>query len=217
MTLSMTAAAIAGRFLAARRAAAGLDDYPGDFPATLDEAYRDPGRGDRRLGPPGHRLEGRPHRRAADRPLRHRPARRPDLRTETLAPTARSRNAGLRRGLRRRRGRIPAADRRARRRRARPSFTLDEARRPDRRRPCRHRDRQLAARRDQRASGPIAVVSDFGNNNGLVVGPEIPDWRTSGFEQWPVTLPDRRRASPAPAGPRPSRTARSAPRASCSS
>jgi len=30
---------IAGRFLAARRAAAGLDVYPGDFPATLDEAY----------------------------------------------------------------------------------------------------------------------------------------------------------------------------------
>jgi 2-keto-4-pentenoate hydratase len=31
------------------------------------------------------------------------------------------------------------------------------------------------------------VVSDFGNNNGLVVGPAIPDWRTSGFEQWEVT------------------------------
>src|SRR6218665_3416222 len=30
---------IAGRFLAARRAAAGLDAYPGDFPASLDEAY----------------------------------------------------------------------------------------------------------------------------------------------------------------------------------
>jgi 2-keto-4-pentenoate hydratase len=30
---------IAGRFLAARRAATGLDGYPGDFPATLDEAY----------------------------------------------------------------------------------------------------------------------------------------------------------------------------------
>jgi hypothetical protein len=29
---------IAGRFLAARRAATGLDAYPGDFPATLDDA-----------------------------------------------------------------------------------------------------------------------------------------------------------------------------------
>jgi 2-keto-4-pentenoate hydratase len=35
--------------------------------------------------------------------------------------------------------------------------------------------------------GPTAVVSDFGNNNGLVVGPAIPDWRDSGFENWEVT------------------------------
>jgi 2-keto-4-pentenoate hydratase len=34
--------------------------------------------------------------------------------------------------------------------------------------------------------GQIAVISDFGNNNGLVVGPKIPNWRSSGFEQWPV-------------------------------
>ena len=26
--------------------------------------------------------------------------------------------------------------------------------------------------------GPLVVVSDFGNNNGLVLGPEIPDWTT---------------------------------------
>lgn len=25
--------------------------------------------------------------------------------------------------------------------------------------------------------GPLAVVSDFGNNNGIIVGPEIPNWR----------------------------------------
>lgn len=36
------------------------------------------------------------------------------------------------------------------------------------------------------AIGPLAVVSDFGNNNGMVIGPEIPDWRASGFEQWDV-------------------------------
>jgi 2-keto-4-pentenoate hydratase len=35
--------------------------------------------------------------------------------------------------------------------------------------------------------GPIAVVSDFGNNNGLVIGREIEDWRSSGFEDWLVT------------------------------
>ncbi len=25
--------------------------------------------------------------------------------------------------------------------------------------------------------GPLAVVSDFGNNNGIIVGPDVPDWR----------------------------------------
>ena len=36
------------------------------------------------------------------------------------------------------------------------------------------------------ALGPLSVISDFGNNNGLVIGPEIPDWRNSGFEDWEV-------------------------------
>lgn len=36
--------------------------------------------------------------------------------------------------------------------------------------------------------GPAVTVSDFGNNNGLVIGPEIPDWRESGFADWPVKL-----------------------------
>ena len=34
--------------------------------------------------------------------------------------------------------------------------------------------------------GPVAVVSDFGNNNGVLIGPEIADWRASGFEGWEV-------------------------------
>lgn len=33
--------------------------------------------------------------------------------------------------------------------------------------------------------GPVAVVSDFGNNNGLLVGPEIEGWRN---ERQPVTV-----------------------------
>src|ERR1044072_8848119 len=39
MSLTSDTRRIAGRFLAARRAAAGLESYPGDFPATLDQAY----------------------------------------------------------------------------------------------------------------------------------------------------------------------------------
>lgn len=36
--------------------------------------------------------------------------------------------------------------------------------------------------------GPAVTVSDFGNNNGLLVGPEIADWQASGFADWPVRL-----------------------------
>jgi 2-keto-4-pentenoate hydratase len=36
--------------------------------------------------------------------------------------------------------------------------------------------------------GPTVTISDFGNNNGLVIGPEIKDWRTAGIRTWPVAL-----------------------------
>ncbi len=35
--------------------------------------------------------------------------------------------------------------------------------------------------------GPLVTISDFGNNNGLLLGPEISDWRTSGLADWEVT------------------------------
>ncbi|WP_423607076.1 2-keto-4-pentenoate hydratase [Sphingomonas sp. MS122] len=38
------------------------------------------------------------------------------------------------------------------------------------------------------ALGPLVTISDFGNNYGLVIGEAIPDWRNSGFENWPVQL-----------------------------
>ncbi len=34
--------------------------------------------------------------------------------------------------------------------------------------------------------GPPAIVSDFGNNNGLIIGPEVAGWQTSGFANWNV-------------------------------
>lgn len=36
--------------------------------------------------------------------------------------------------------------------------------------------------------GPMVTISDFGNNNGLIVGAEIPDWRLTRFAEWDVTL-----------------------------
>jgi 2-keto-4-pentenoate hydratase len=36
--------------------------------------------------------------------------------------------------------------------------------------------------------GPAVTISDFGNNNGLIIGPHIEAWRTSKFADWDVVL-----------------------------
>lgn len=36
--------------------------------------------------------------------------------------------------------------------------------------------------------GPTVTVSDFGNNNGLIVGAAIEDWRSVDLDAWPVEL-----------------------------
>lgn len=36
--------------------------------------------------------------------------------------------------------------------------------------------------------GPAVTISDFGNNNGLVIGPQIVSWQTSDFAKWDVVL-----------------------------
>ena len=36
--------------------------------------------------------------------------------------------------------------------------------------------------------GPAVTVSDFGNNNGLIIGQAIPDWQNSNFADWVVRL-----------------------------
>lgn len=38
------------------------------------------------------------------------------------------------------------------------------------------------------ADGPAVTVSDFGNNNGLIVGAAVPDWRDADLDTWPVAL-----------------------------
>ena len=38
------------------------------------------------------------------------------------------------------------------------------------------------------AHGPTVTISDYGNNNGLVIGPEIKDWRSADIKAWPVEL-----------------------------
>jgi 2-keto-4-pentenoate hydratase len=36
--------------------------------------------------------------------------------------------------------------------------------------------------------GAAVTISDFGNNNGLVVGPAVADWRNRDIDSWPLTL-----------------------------
>jgi 2-keto-4-pentenoate hydratase len=38
------------------------------------------------------------------------------------------------------------------------------------------------------ADGPLVTISDYGNNYGLVIGPEILGWQSGEFLRWPVQL-----------------------------
>lgn len=181
MTLVDDRSRIAGRFIAARRAAAGLDSYPGDFPASLDEAYAIQDAAIAAWGRPvigwkvgrvaeplidlfgTDRLAGPIFAQAAD---------------GTEMPVFAEGFAAGEAEFLLHIGTSPPA--------GKTSFTLAEtADLID----AVHAGIEIASSPLGTINeiGPIAVVSDFGNNNGLVVGPEVADWRASGFEQWEVT------------------------------
>jgi 2-keto-4-pentenoate hydratase len=179
-------AAIAGRFLAARRSAGALDGYPGELPESLDGAYRIQDEAiadwDRpvvgwkvgRIAAPlsdrfgSDRLAGPIFRQMAAGP-----GEVPDMPVFADGFAAGEAEFLLRIG------KAPPA--------GKSRFTLDEAAELI---GSVHVGIEIASSplASINAIGPVAVVSDFGNNNGLVVGAEIPDWRSSDFEQWPVTL-----------------------------
>ncbi len=184
MALVNDADGIAGRFLAARRAAAGLDAYPGVQPDTLDDAYAIQ---DAAIRGWGHRVTGWKVGRVAA-PLVDR------LGTDRLAgpiffatPATRDIVAmpifgkGFAAGEAEFLLRVGVAPEAGKTR-----FTLDEAAELI---DAVHIGIEIASSPlgAINALGPTAVVSDFGNNNGLVIGPQIADWRGSGFEQWDVT------------------------------
>jgi 2-keto-4-pentenoate hydratase len=179
------AAAIADRFLTARRTAAGLRDYPGTMPSSLDEAYavqeaaiaawqrpvvgwkvgRIPASLIERLG--ADRLTG---------PIFFHRGAGPEGVVEM--PVFERGFAAAEAEFLLRIGQVPPPGKR--------SFTLQEAAELI---DQVHVGIEIASSplSSINALGPIAIISDFGNNNGLVVGPAIADWRSSGFEQWRVT------------------------------
>ncbi len=184
MALVNDLSGIAGRFLDARRAAAGLDAYPGALPASLDEAYAIQDEAIRRWGRPvigwkvGRVAPPLVDRFGTDRlagPIFARAAATDD--PVAMPIFAQGFAAGEAEFLLR----IGAAPEPGK-----AGFTLDEAAGLI---GAVHVGIEIASSPLGAINdlGPTAVVSDFGNNNGLVIGPEIPGWRNSGFEHWDVT------------------------------
>lgn len=180
------AAAIASRFLSARRAAAGLSDYPGTMPASLEDAYaiqdaaiaawKRPILGWKvgRVPPPLSERFG------ADRlvgPIFVSHVARSDGADIEMPVFERGFGAAEAEFLLRI-GCTPEV--------GKTGFSLEEA--ADLIDEV-HVGIEIASSPLSSINelGPVAVISDFGNNNGLIVGPPIPEWRTSGFESWRVT------------------------------
>ena len=185
MSLTSDSSRIAGRFLAARRAAAGLEAYPGEFPSTLEEAYAIQDAAIASWGRPviGWKV-GRVHPPLSDRFGTDRLGG--PIFAETFAPAdgvpvempvfAEGFAAGESEFLLRI-GTAPPA--------GKTDFTLEEAAGLI---DAVHVGIEVASSPLGAINelGPIAVISDFGNNNGLLIGAEVPDWRASGFEGWTV-------------------------------
>ena len=180
-------ATIAGRFLSARRAAAGLADYPGGLPETLDQAYEVQ---DRAIADWGKSVLGWKVGRIAP-PLSER------FGADRLAGPIFAAQVGSRDGaipempvfadgfaageaeFLLRIGAAPPPDKDA--------YTMAEAADLI---DAVHVGIEIASSPlgSINRLGPIAVISDFGNNNGLVVGAAIEGWRAIDLDTWPVEL-----------------------------
>lgn len=179
MNANNGAGTIAGHFLAARRAATGLIDYPGPQPETLDAAYLIQAEAMAQVTEPvagwkvGRILAPLDARYGCDR-----------LAGPIFAPTV-ALVDGVATGFvfadgfgaveaefLFRIGNAPSPDQH--------QFTLEEA--------AAHVDAvhigiEIASSPFQgiNGHGPAVTVSDFGNNNGLLIGPAIADWRDGSY------------------------------------
>lgn len=183
---SNDAALIAGSFLSARRAAKGLIDYPGDMPSSLDEAYavQDAAIAAWKRPVIGWKVGRVPpaliSRFGADRiagPIFSARMGQAEAGQVEMPVFGEGFAAGEAEFLLRI-GRSPDPEQ--------DRFTLEQAAELI---DEVHVGIEIASSPlgPINELGPVAVVSDFGNNNGLVIGDAVPDWRGSGFEQWEVT------------------------------
>jgi 2-keto-4-pentenoate hydratase len=179
--------AIAEAFVAARRTATGLPDYPGTPPSSLADAYAIQ---DRALALTGGQVAGWKVGKIG-------PPRDAALGTNRLAGPIFADSVHDGRGVSPampvfadgfaageaefllRIGRAPDP--------AKSSYTMDEAADLI---DAVHVGIEIASSPFPgiNALGPLVTISDFGNNYGLVIGEAISDWRNAGFENWPVQL-----------------------------
>ncbi|MBO9624688.1 MAG: fumarylacetoacetate hydrolase family protein [Sphingomonas sp.] len=175
---------IAESFVEARRARRGLPDYPGAIPPALDDAYAVQ---DFAIGFDGRRVGGwkvgriNPPRDGIDRlagPIFTDSIYPADGASLAMPVFAEGFGAAEAEYLLRF-GKAPPAGKR--------SFTEDEAAELI---DAVHVGIEIASSPLPTINelGPTVTISDFGNNNGLVIGPAIPDWRSVGFKAWPVEL-----------------------------
>lgn len=175
---------IAEAFVAARRASKGLSDYPGRIPLALDDAYRVQ---DLAIGIDGRRVGGwkvgriNPPLNGVDRlagPIFADSIFEADGSSIAMPIFSQGFGAAEAEFLLRI-GKAPPAGKR--------SFTEAEAADLI---DAVHVGIEIASSPLPTINelGPTVTVSDFGNNNGLVIGPAIPDWRDADIKSWPVEL-----------------------------
>lgn len=185
MTGSSAAQATAECFLAARKAAIGLADYPGTLPTSLDEGYA---------------IQDAALARVTDAIAGWKVGRIPSPLSETFgcdrlagpifastvfAADEQSTGLVFAEGFGAveaeflfRIGSLPPA--------GKTSFTLEDAAELV---DAVHIGIEIASSPlgAINALGPAVTISDFGNNNGLLVGPAIPGWRDGSYATTPVT------------------------------
>ena len=183
--IAVNSIAIADRFVSARRAATGLPAYPGELPASLAEAYSIQDAAIAAWHKPvigwkvGRILPPLTQRYGTDR-LTGPIFTAATLSSDDAAPAMPVFSEGSAAAEAEFLLRIGRAPERGKRR-----YSLDEAAELI---AAVHVGIEIASSPLVGINdiGPVAVVSDFGNNNGVLIGGEIPDWRTSGFEGWEV-------------------------------
>ncbi|KQN01477.1 2-keto-4-pentenoate hydratase [Sphingobium sp. Leaf26] len=185
MNANNGAGAIADHFVAARRAATGLKDYPGTQPQTLEEGYAIQAEALARVTEPvagwkvGRILPPLDVRYGCDR-----------LAGPIFAPTVAWVDGpatgfvfadgfgAVEAEFLFRIGTPPAPDQQ--------QFTLEEAAALV---DAVHIGIEIASSPFPgiNGHGPAVTVSDFGNNNGLLIGPAVADWRDGSYADQPIT------------------------------